>query len=114
MFKNDFFNNNDILDTLIPKDIYNKQIYCLNEDNDIYNFYPDIYKKIGKYVYINFLSKSEGNTVSISCLKKWNEAVLDFLNTQTKYTNESEQILKQVIQIVILDEIERNNYKISN
>lgn len=110
MFKNNFFNNNHILDTFIPKDIYAKQIYFSNENNDIYEFYPDIYKKIGQYVYTNFLSNRSCDTISSHCLKTWTEDVYTFLN----FKNEQTQILKQLIQIVILDEIDRNNYKISD
>ena len=80
---------------------------------DTYNLYPDIYKMIGKYIYDNLIKINNSNkVVDLNQIKQICEDIFVYVNNQKRYEKEAAILLKDCIMIVVLVELERNNYKI--
>ncbi len=128
MFENEKnnFNENEVIgkrvnifDLLPPIDLYNKNENISNYLGegyfDTYNYYPNIYKTIGNYLYNNFFfDKREEPTfvIPIQQVHKVSNDIFEYLINKFNYIVQEYPLLKDVILIVVLDEIERNNYQI--
>lgn len=111
----------NIFELLPPLDLYNKNEsisnYLYNGYFDTYNMYPEIYKNIGEYLFNNyFLNKREDICININTEKIYQigSDVFQYLISQNNYTKEQYPLLHDIILIVILDEFERNNYRITD
>lgn len=102
----------NIFDFLGSEELYNNYMECSSFDT--YNLYPNIYKMIGKYVYDNLIKNNNKNNkvIDLKQVEQICKDIFEYVNNQNRYEKEAVMLLKDCIMIVILVELERNNYKI--